>query len=171
MLSGFLSLVCGGLYLSQSNLSWSDLADLLVESELEKLPLDRIVLISSVSDLSSHYRRKRQISDEDWTASDNQYTSASHAEKKPSGQAQHASVFLDEYTGAQQGNNTLNSEAGLLFHYSFTSPALILGSLVMLLVLIPAALLAVNAITSIELLKGLEGKMQGGQVGEGRKDQ
>ena len=40
-----------------------------------------------------------------------------------------------------------------------------------MIILIPAILLSVNALTSIERLQGLETKMQGGQLGESKKDQ
>lgn len=81
-------------------------------------------------------------------------------------------VSIFEQDG-NSGNNTatVDPKLGLLYRYSFTSPGLIFASLVTFLLLIPTVLFAINAITSIELLKGLEnGKMVGGQLGEAKKD-
>ena len=86
-----------------------------------------------------------------------------------------ANINVKPGNGNGNGNGngtTVDPHAGLLFRYSFTSPYLIFGTLVVLLVLLPALLIAIKAITSIELARGLEqGKMIGGQLGESKKDQ
>ncbi|GAA6031022.1 hypothetical protein JCM8097_003965 [Rhodosporidiobolus ruineniae] len=51
--------------------------------------------------------------------------------------------------------------AGLLHRYVFFTPALIFSFLVTLLVLVPALLIAVQALTAVETVQGLETKMVG----------
>lgn len=121
-------------------------------------------------DLGKHYRQKRQISDEEWDAI------ASMPVDEESGVAQtsqgsSSSPFAPGYSASKNKSATVDPNAGLLYRYTFTSPALIFSALIVLLVLIPAGLMAINALTSIELLRGLENKMQGGQTGESKKDQ
>jgi len=163
-----------------SRIQWVQDLDSLVKTNLNKLPRSRIVLISSVPDIGAHYRRKRQISDEAWSMMENEgvqvdetYDSGADTDFSLDGGARPTSVFAEGYTPAQASDNsTVDPSAGLLFRYSFTSPALVFASLIVLLVLIPAILFSINALTSIELVKGLEGKMQGGAAGaEGKKDQ
>jgi len=105
----------------------------------------------------------------DSSSSDSEYDSDFQLD----GGAKPSSVFSEGYSASQAtGNSTVDPSKGLLFRYSFTSPALVFASLITLLVLIPAILLSINALTSIELVKGLEGKMQGGAAGaESKKDQ
>ena len=161
----------------------------------------RIVILSSVPDLGAHYRRKRQISDSEWEAIESASTQENDIGVTLPGQAgsgngdetaegveldsaasdrKPVSVFAPSTNAninAKPGNGndngtTVDPNAGLLVRYSFTSPYLIFGTLVVLLVLLPALLIAVKAITSIELARGLEqGKMVGGQLGESKKDQ
>lgn len=163
--------------------------DRIVSANLDKLPSSRIVLISSVNDLGQHYRSKRQISMTEWSALEggnevDDSTAGVEGSKDDyrldgSG-ARPASVFTgegyeDDYAQDNKaGNNsTVDPNAGLLFRYSFTSPALVIGSLIVLFILVPALMLSLNALTSIEVVKGLEGKMVGGQGsgGESKKDQ
>lgn len=148
-------------------------ADRLVSENLEGLPSNRIVILSSVPDLGGHYRQKRQISKEQWSELESPLSDIGIDEPADlSGDAPTLgkSVFAQDNLGSQ-ANNTVDPNSGLLHRYTFTSPALIFGTLVMLVVLIPAVLLSVNALTSIERLQGLETKMQGGQTGESKKDQ
>ncbi|KAL7005922.1 inosine-5'-monophosphate dehydrogenase [Cystobasidiomycetes sp. EMM_F5] len=150
---------------------WLAGLDRLVQESLDELPTSRrIVVISSVPDLGKHYRQKRQISDEEWDAI------ASMPVDEESGVAQtsqgsSSSPFAPGYSASKNKSATVDPNAGLLYRYTFTSPALIFSALIVLLVLIPAGLMAINALTSIELLRGLENKMQGGQTGESKKDQ
>ena len=162
----------------------------------------RIVILSSVPDLGAHYRRKRQISDSEWEAIESASTQENDIGVTLPGQAgssvtaegveldsaasdrkpvsvfapsTNANINVKPGNGNGNGNGngtTVDPHAGLLFRYSFTSPYLIFGTLVVLLVLLPALLIAIKAITSIELARGLEqGKMIGGQLGESKKDQ
>lgn len=138
------------------------------------------MILSSVPDLGQHYRQKRQISDEQWEELIGEDEEAETEESSKIGvdqpvqldtpSATPLSVF--EQDGSSGNSNaTVDPNLGLLYRYSFTSPSLIFASLVSFLVLIPTILFAINAITSIELLKGLEnGKMVGGQLGEAKKD-
>lgn len=145
----------------------------MIAESLEQLPSNRIVILSSVSDLGGHYRQKRQISKEQW--SDLEVSSSDIGVDDPTslGEAAAApkSIFAQDNLGSQASNSTVDANSGLLHRYSFTSPPLIFATLVMLIILIPAVLLSINALTSIERLQGLETKMQGGQLAEGKKDQ
>lgn len=132
-------------------------------------------------DLGLHYRQKRQISDAEWEQlieevkdeedSDLSVDDPTVIDGPSSIPSRPLSVF--EQDGNNGSNNaTVDPNLGLLYKYSFTTPPLIFASLITLLLLIPTILFAINAISSIELLKGLEtGKMLGGQLGESKKDQ
>jgi len=151
--------------------------DRLVATNLDKLPAQSIVLISSVKDLGVHYRQKRQISEAEWEEILNE-DNASEDDGSDIGvdtPTRPSSIFDDDsYVQQQQPTATaspVDPNLGLFYRYSFTSAPLILGTLVMLLILIPVVLMAVNALTSIDVMRGLEHKMQGGQLGETKKDQ
>ncbi|GAA94588.1 hypothetical protein E5Q_01240 [Mixia osmundae IAM 14324] len=60
--------------------------------------------------------------------------------------------------------------SGLSYRYTFVNPILIFSILIMVLIFIPAALMSINALNSIELLRGLEHKMIGGQSADSKKD-
>lgn len=156
---------------------------MLVEKNLETLPEPYVVILSSVPDLGLHYRQKRQISDAEWEqlveeadvpeTSDLGVDDAADVLDVASSSplARPLSVFEQDGNSGNK-NATVDPHLGLLYRYSFTTPPLIFASLITLLLLIPTILFAINAITSIELLKGLEtGKMLGGQLGEAKKDQ
>lgn len=172
--------------LSKNRAQWVSELDRLVSASLDKLPSSRIVLISSVPDLGQHFRRKRQITDAEWTQIegnselDDSFLASDDADietHRIDGGRSRPSVFLDDdYASTAKNGNSSNStvdpNAGLFYRYAFTSPALIMASLITLIVLVPAVMLSLNALTSIELVKGLEGKMVGGQAGaESKKDQ
>jgi hypothetical protein len=152
--------------------------DRLVATNLDKLPAQSIVLISSVNDLGVHYRQKRQISEAEWEEILNE-DNASEDDGSDIGvdtPSRPSSIFDDDSYVQQQPTVTataspVDPNLGLFYRYSFTSAPLILGTLVMLLILIPVVLMAVNALTSIDVMRGLEHKMQGGQLGETKKDQ
>jgi hypothetical protein len=80
------------------------------------------------------------------------------------------SVF--EQDGNSNNNATVDPHGSLFQRYSFTSPALLFATIITVLVLIPTVLFAINALTSIESLQGLDsGKMVGGQLADTKKDQ
>lgn len=158
--------------------------DAILEKQLDALPSPRIVVLTSVPDIASHYREKRQLppgmpSGMNWgDILDKEFGQLDGFIHDHLGGAQEMneeqlknSVFAPGYSLGQNGSTI---EGGsLLDRYTFTSPYLIVGTLLLLLVVLPAVLMSINALTSIELVKGLEqGKMQGGQSsGESKKDQ
>lgn len=138
------------------------------------------MILSSVPDLGLHYRQKRQITDKEWEqlieevndeeSSEIGVDDSAILDGPSSAPSKPFSVFEQDSNGSN--NATVDPSLGLLYRYSFTTPPLIFTALVTLLLLIPTILYAISAITSIELLKGLEnGKMIGGQLGEAKKDQ
>lgn len=152
--------------------------DTLVERNLDKLPDGHIIILSSVPDLGLHYRQKRQISDVEWEQlieeANDQETSDLGVDDPAAldGPSSTPSRPLSVFEQDGSRNATVDPNLGLLYKYSFTTPPLIFAALITLLLLIPTILFAINAISSIELLKGLEtGKMLGGQLGESKKDQ
>ena len=158
--------------------------DAILEKQLDALPSPRIVVLTSVPDIASHYREKRQLppgmpSGMNWgDILDKEFGQLDGFIHDHLGGAQEMdeeqlknSVFAPGYSLGQNGS--MIEGGSLLDRYTFTSPYLIVGTLLLLLVVLPAVLMAINALTSIELVKGLEqGKMQGGQsTGESKKDQ
>lgn len=132
--------------------------------------------------MGHHYRQKRQLSDADWEELEQESEGVADigvndplaVEQLNQADAQDTSgrpLSVFEQNGTSP-NATVDPSLGLLHRYTFTSPNLIFATLVTLLALIPAVMFSINALTSIELFKGLEsGKMIGGQLGaDSKKD-